>query len=187
MQKLRWFAGLGVTQGHRKHRYLIERIYIHFMGSFQGVSQHQNWKLTILDFNEAQNDGLVVISDGQYTNYLHFVAGYTSWYLINSVKAVKAISKASDMSENTHDEKLTNQPVANAWRKLAELSVKSFFCFHFNFTKMCTSDVTYSVYPSLQDLNAMRPVAFKFCGRDHTHARTHIFGKPAPEWKINHY
>jgi len=26
MQKLEWFGGLGVTQGHRKHRHLIERM-----------------------------------------------------------------------------------------------------------------------------------------------------------------
>ena len=26
MQKFGWFGGLGVTQGHRKHCYLIERI-----------------------------------------------------------------------------------------------------------------------------------------------------------------
>ena len=26
MQKLWWFGGLGVTQGHRKHRNLIERM-----------------------------------------------------------------------------------------------------------------------------------------------------------------
>jgi len=27
MQKLECFGGLGVTQGHRKHRYLIEPLY----------------------------------------------------------------------------------------------------------------------------------------------------------------
>jgi len=26
MQKFGWFGGLGVTQGHRKHGYLIEHI-----------------------------------------------------------------------------------------------------------------------------------------------------------------
>jgi len=28
MQKVRWFGGLGVTQGHRKYRHLIECIWL---------------------------------------------------------------------------------------------------------------------------------------------------------------
>ena len=30
MQKLGWFRGLGVTEGHRKHRHLIEHIWLPF-------------------------------------------------------------------------------------------------------------------------------------------------------------
>jgi len=30
MQKFGWFGGLGVTQGHWKHRYLIHHIWLPF-------------------------------------------------------------------------------------------------------------------------------------------------------------
>jgi len=42
-----------------------------FNGLFSRVNQFQKGK-TILDFNEARDDGLAVASAGPYANYLHF-------------------------------------------------------------------------------------------------------------------
>jgi len=48
----------------------------HFTASYSNttwVSRHQKGK-TILDFNEARDDGMAVASAGPYANHLHFAA-----------------------------------------------------------------------------------------------------------------
>jgi len=47
-----------------------QHLFNSFFSRITWVSQHQKYK-TILDFNEARDDGVAVASAGPYANHLH--------------------------------------------------------------------------------------------------------------------